>query len=70
MKRFFVQEVALECQDMNWGTFKTVLTDALIEHLHPIQVTDIAELSFIYLFIFFLQIVSVNSLSKPIRFNK
>ncbi|XP_020106130.1 tryptophan--tRNA ligase, chloroplastic/mitochondrial isoform X1 [Ananas comosus] len=37
-ERFFVQEVALECQDMNWGTFKTVLTDALIEHLHPIQV--------------------------------
>ncbi|OAY82165.1 Tryptophan--tRNA ligase, chloroplastic/mitochondrial, partial [Ananas comosus] len=32
------EEVALECQDMNWGTFKTVLTDALIEHLHPIQV--------------------------------
>ncbi|KAI3812525.1 hypothetical protein L1987_17235 [Smallanthus sonchifolius] len=30
-------EVAHECQDMNWGTFKTVLTDALIDHLHPIQ---------------------------------
>lgn len=25
---------------MNWGTFKTNLTDALIDHLHPIQVFD------------------------------
>ncbi|OMO86651.1 Aminoacyl-tRNA synthetase, class Ic [Corchorus olitorius] len=32
------EEVAQECQDMNWGTFKTLLTDALVEHLHPIQV--------------------------------
>ncbi|KAL2517739.1 Nucleotidylyl transferase superfamily protein [Abeliophyllum distichum] len=32
------QEVAEECQDMNWGTFKNVLTDALVDHLHPIQV--------------------------------
>ncbi|CAA2934798.1 tryptophan--tRNA ligase, chloroplastic mitochondrial isoform X2 [Olea europaea subsp. europaea] len=32
------QEIAEECQDMNWGTFKIVLTDALIDHLHPIQV--------------------------------
>lgn len=32
------QEVAEECRDMNWGTFKPVLTDALIAHLHPIQV--------------------------------
>ncbi|XP_057479003.1 tryptophan--tRNA ligase, chloroplastic/mitochondrial-like isoform X1 [Actinidia eriantha] len=32
------QEVALECQDMNWGIFKNVLTDALVDHLHPIQV--------------------------------
>nr|XP_029121083.1 tryptophan--tRNA ligase, chloroplastic/mitochondrial isoform X2 [Elaeis guineensis] len=32
------EEVALECQDMNWGTFKANLTDALIDHLHPIQV--------------------------------
>ncbi|KAJ0031418.1 hypothetical protein Pint_12872 [Pistacia integerrima] len=31
------QEVAEECHNMNWGTFKSVLTDALIEHLHPIQ---------------------------------
>ncbi|XP_006476007.1 tryptophan--tRNA ligase, chloroplastic/mitochondrial isoform X1 [Citrus sinensis] len=31
-------EVAEECQNMNWGTFKPLLTDALIEHLHPIQV--------------------------------
>lgn len=33
-----LQEVAEECQNMNWGTFKPLLTDALIEHLHPIQV--------------------------------
>ncbi|XP_075522475.1 tryptophan--tRNA ligase, chloroplastic/mitochondrial isoform X1 [Primulina tabacum] len=32
------QEVEEECKDMNWGVFKTLLTDALIEHLHPIQV--------------------------------
>ncbi|BAT78367.1 hypothetical protein LR48_Vigan04g206600 [Vigna angularis] len=32
------EEVVLECQNMNWGTFKTLLTDALIDHLHPIQV--------------------------------
>ncbi|EEF45869.1 tryptophan--tRNA ligase, chloroplastic/mitochondrial [Ricinus communis] len=32
------EEVAQECQDMNWGTFKPLLTDALIGHLHPIQV--------------------------------
>ncbi|KAL3645925.1 Tryptophan--tRNA ligase, chloroplastic/mitochondrial [Castilleja foliolosa] len=32
------QEVVDECQDMNWGTFKPLLTDALIDHLHPIQV--------------------------------
>ncbi|XP_010251890.1 PREDICTED: tryptophan--tRNA ligase, chloroplastic/mitochondrial isoform X3 [Nelumbo nucifera] len=32
------EEVARECQDMNWGTFKTLLADALIDHLHPIQV--------------------------------
>lgn len=32
------EEVAQECQDMNWGTFKTIFTDALIDHLHPIQV--------------------------------
>ncbi|KAL3633486.1 Tryptophan--tRNA ligase, chloroplastic/mitochondrial [Castilleja foliolosa] len=31
------QEVVGECQDMNWGTFKPLLTDALIDHLHPIQ---------------------------------
>lgn len=31
------EEVALECQGMNWGTFKTNLTDALINHLGPIQ---------------------------------
>ncbi|KAL2340092.1 hypothetical protein Fmac_008032 [Flemingia macrophylla] len=32
------EEVALECQNMNWGSFKPLLTDALIDHLHPIQV--------------------------------
>ncbi|KAL5786282.1 hypothetical protein ACOSQ2_008674 [Xanthoceras sorbifolium] len=32
------EEVAKECQDMNWATFKSILTDALIDHLHPIQV--------------------------------
>ncbi|KAJ0566252.1 putative tryptophan--tRNA ligase [Helianthus annuus] len=31
------EEVAQECQSMNWGTFKPVLTDALIDHLQPIQ---------------------------------
>ncbi|KAG9449102.1 hypothetical protein H6P81_009067 [Aristolochia fimbriata] len=32
------EEVADECKDMSWGVFKSVLTDALIEHIHPIQV--------------------------------
>ncbi|KAH9616318.1 hypothetical protein KSS87_008445 [Heliosperma pusillum] len=31
------EEVAQECQDMSWGTFKPLLTDAVIEHLQPIQ---------------------------------
>ncbi|KAL3498520.1 hypothetical protein ACH5RR_041252 [Cinchona calisaya] len=31
------QETSKECQNMSWGTFKPVLTDALIDHLHPIQ---------------------------------
>ncbi|KAG9149126.1 hypothetical protein Leryth_010708 [Lithospermum erythrorhizon] len=31
------QEVIEECKEMNWGTFKPLLTDALIHHLHPIQ---------------------------------
>ncbi|CAM8949548.1 hypothetical protein QQ045_018433 [Rhodiola kirilowii] len=31
------EEVASECRDMNWGTFKPLLTDAVIAHLHPIQ---------------------------------
>ncbi|MFS7948090.1 putative glutamate synthase (NADH) [Helianthus anomalus] len=34
---YMALEVALECRDMNWGTFKPILTDALIYHLHPIQ---------------------------------
>nr|POE61949.1 tryptophan--trna ligase, chloroplastic/mitochondrial [Quercus suber] len=32
------EEVAQECENMNWGTFKILLTDALIDHLQPIQV--------------------------------
>ncbi|KAE9609128.1 putative tryptophan--tRNA ligase [Lupinus albus] len=32
------EEIVQECQNMNWGTFKALLTDALIDHLHPIQV--------------------------------
>lgn len=31
------QEIEQECGEMNWGTFKNVLADALIDHLHPIQ---------------------------------
>lgn len=32
------EEVALECEGMNWGAFKLKLTDAIINHLHPIQI--------------------------------
>ncbi|CAK7335978.1 unnamed protein product [Dovyalis caffra] len=32
------EDVTKECQGLNWGSFKPLLTDALIEHLHPIQV--------------------------------
>ncbi|CAH9082445.1 unnamed protein product [Cuscuta epithymum] len=32
------QEVTEECQNMSWGAFKPLLTDALVAHLHPIQV--------------------------------
>ncbi|XP_066307152.1 tryptophan--tRNA ligase, chloroplastic/mitochondrial-like isoform X1 [Miscanthus floridulus] len=32
------EEVVSECQHMNWGTFKATLTEALIDHLQPIQV--------------------------------
>ncbi|NEP88079.1 MAG: tryptophan--tRNA ligase [Okeania sp. SIO2C2] len=31
------QEVAVECQDMGWGQFKPLLTEATIEALKPIQ---------------------------------
>ncbi|XP_024514919.1 uncharacterized protein LOC112340547 isoform X1 [Selaginella moellendorffii] len=31
------QEVEAECQDLTWGAFKFLLTDALVEHLDPIQ---------------------------------
>lgn len=37
--KLILQEVVEECQNMNWGTFKPLLTDALIDHLHPIQVS-------------------------------
>lgn len=37
-KHLLSQEIAKECQGMNWGTFKPLLTDALVDHLHPIQV--------------------------------
>ncbi|GJZ74694.1 hypothetical protein Tco_0639159 [Tanacetum coccineum] len=33
------REVAQEVQDMNWGIFKHVLTEVLIDHLQPIQVS-------------------------------
>ncbi|KAA8498672.1 Tryptophan--tRNA ligase [Porphyridium purpureum] len=33
------EEVIAECADMNFGTFKPLLTDAIIEHLSPIQKT-------------------------------
>jgi tryptophanyl-tRNA synthetase len=29
--------VAAECQDLGWGQFKPLLTEATIEHLRPIQ---------------------------------
>ena len=29
--------VASECQDLGWGQFKPLLTEATIEHLRPIQ---------------------------------
>lgn len=35
---YHYQEVENECQNMNWGTFKAILTDAVVDHLHPIQV--------------------------------
>ena len=31
------EEVAVECQDMGWGTFKPLLTETTIEALQPIQ---------------------------------
>nr|CAB3467749.1 unnamed protein product [Digitaria exilis] len=35
------EEVVSECQYMNWGAFKTTLTDALIEHLHPVKLAGV-----------------------------
>jgi tryptophanyl-tRNA synthetase len=32
------EAVATECQDLGWGQFKPLLTEATIEHLRPIQV--------------------------------
>ncbi|XP_057519054.1 tryptophan--tRNA ligase, chloroplastic/mitochondrial [Amaranthus tricolor] len=31
------EEVARECQDMSWGTFKPLLADSVVAHLQPIQ---------------------------------
>mmetsp|Transcript_11464 Transcript_11464/g.14978 ORF Transcript_11464/g.14978 Transcript_11464/m.14978 type:complete len:420 (+) Transcript_11464:88-1347(+) len=31
------EDVLAECQDMNWGTFKPLLADAVVNHLEPIQ---------------------------------
>jgi len=31
------EEVLAECASMRWGTFKPLLTDALVEHLRPLQ---------------------------------
>jgi tryptophanyl-tRNA synthetase len=31
------ETVAIECQDLGWGQFKPMLTEATIEHLRPIQ---------------------------------
>jgi len=42
---YIPQEVAKECQDMSWGSFKPLITDALIDHLHPIQVSTSYHLS-------------------------
>lgn len=47
MNCFLSQEVAVECQNMNWGTFKPLLTDALIDHLHPIQVLTLYTVLFL-----------------------
>lgn len=33
------EEVLAECGVMRWGDFKPVLTDAIIAHLEPIQVS-------------------------------
>ena len=34
------QEVEMEVSEMSWGQFKPLLTDALVAHLHPVQVRD------------------------------
>lgn len=47
-KRYLLQEVTQECQNMNWGTFKVLLTDSLIDHLHPIQVSTSITILFQY----------------------
>ncbi|KAJ4953928.1 hypothetical protein NE237_030760 [Protea cynaroides] len=38
------EEVVRECQDMNWGTFKILLTDTLTDHLHPVKVRCYEEI--------------------------
>lgn len=32
------EEIAVECADYNWGKFKPLLADALVEHLDPIRI--------------------------------
>lgn len=31
------EEITAECASMRWGAFKPLLTDALVEHLRPVQ---------------------------------
>ena len=30
-------DVATECADLNWGKFKPLLADALVDHINPIR---------------------------------
>ncbi len=43
------QEVVEECAEMSWGQFKPVLTEALVMHLQPIQVTLHRIVTFVHL---------------------
>jgi tryptophanyl-tRNA synthetase len=44
------QEVVEECAEMSWGQFKPVLTEALVMHLQPIQVTLHRIVTFVILY--------------------